>query len=180
MKIRKTLFILIFAFGCIHSFGQEEFQINNTTWQFELPENFFREDIIENSDIDGKLTHILELVTPDSPDMNFMSVTTYPNFNYKLMSADVYANSVLKSLKNDFLTDNLEAEMYLDRTEIDGISFYVIHSDVRDPFLEERYMASVYLAEIDDKELNITILYDNDEDGFALENALFNSKFTQQ
>lgn len=180
MNIRKTLFVLTFFFSCFQVFGQEEFSINTTIWKFELPENFVRNDVVESSEFEGDSAFFLEISKPDSPEMNFMNVTTYSNFNIKSMTAGVYANSLLNSMKNNFRKENLEADVYLDKLEIDGISFFVIHSDVKNPYDEDRFMASVYVAEIDDREFNLMILYDNDEDGFALENALFNSKFIRQ
>lgn len=176
---RKIFFVFTFVFSCFQTFSQEKFEINSTLWEFELPENFVRNDVVESSEFEGDSAFFLEVSKPNSPEMNIMSVTTYSNFNLKSMTAGVYANSLLNSMKNNFRNENLQADVYLDKLKIDGISFFVIHSDVLDPHNEERFMASVYIAEIDDREFNLMILYDNDEDGFALENTLLNSKFIQ-
>src|SRR5690606_38736222 len=133
---RKIFFAFTLVFSCFQTFSQEKFEINTTLWEFELPENFVRNDVVESCEFEGDSAFFLEVSKPNSPEMHIMSVTSYSNFNLKPMTAGVYANSFLNSMKNNFKDEMLRADVYLDKLRIDGISLFVIHSDVFDPHTE--------------------------------------------
>lgn len=160
--------ILLFGF----SFGQDVYHLDSVKWEVELPKSFY---VVNDSLTNGEL--LFQFKKEDPTTVSSMMAAYVDSPNMQKLTSEVYVYYIYDYIKKSFNSDDFEAEVKLENLTIDGRKFNLIHSFVRHKETEFQYVSDLYFSEVNGKELNITIMYDNDEDKVLLEKSLHNSKF---
>lgn len=173
--MRKFYFVwILMGFVWNSVSAQEIFQLDSVYWQIHTPENFKLTKEF-NSQIEFNICSIFK---PEESHVNKLNATYISNQNLKNLTLEIYAFSLVETFKKGYNSGDFSAEVQLERKKIQDIPFYLIRSQIRHLESDYQYISDVYLTEINGKEFNVTLIYDNDEDKQTLEEIFYNSSFS--
>jgi hypothetical protein len=169
MKQFKFLISIIIFWAASFVSAQEIFQLDSLQWNYQIPDGF---EISESHDF------FLTVLKPEEKHVNNLNVSYLLNPNIPKLTLEIYVFSLVDTFKKGYNTPDFSADVQMERKKINGQVFYLIRSHILHQESNYQYVSDVYLAEINGKEFNVTITYDNDDDKMKLEESFFNSFFS--
>lgn len=169
MKQFKFLISILLVWAANLISAQEIFHLDSLHWNYQKPEGF---------EISATQDYFLSVLKPEEKQVNNLYVSYLLNPNIPKLTLEIYVFSLVDTFKKGYNTADFSADVQMERKKINGQVFYLIRSNILHQESNYQYVSDVYLAEINGKEFNVTITYDNDEDKMKLEESFFNSFFS--
>ncbi|UAY53143.1 hypothetical protein [Ferruginibacter albus] len=192
MRTIVTSFLLSLS---IFSFGQKTYEVGKVTWQYQKPENYiYRIDnfssiirsgdsiIKKNNAVNQSTDEVIlfSVAKTDSSNANIILGSYKGNSNIAKFSLPGYIDKLAAFIRSNYEKLKTDALVSTREALIDSVKFYVIESKVYHKEKNYTYWTAMYIAEIGNKELNVTCIYNNDDDKKAIEASILNSKFVSR
>lgn len=188
----KYLLTILSLTAFVLSFGQKAYQIDQTYWVYEKPENYiFREDNFSEIISKGEefLKENVENICPDpkdekllltiaksnDSDLNILISSFSENSNIAKFTMDGYIDRLIQTYYDQFDKHGTPVDIEKEKTSIDSVDFYKLTIIVHNPITE--YKSIQYIGEIDEKEVNFTMVTDNESDEKLIEDSIKQSFF---
>ncbi len=172
----RLLLTNIFIFLCYLSFGQEVYQLDSIDWVYQKPEGFEYNKNEQNNYLFAN-NELFSISKNDDLNFGALEAAYSSDQNLKNLTPEVYVYVLKDNFEKSFNTDKFKANVSVATQFIDNRKFYLVRNFVTEADSGMSFYVDFYFIDIAEKELNITIVYNNDEDKIALEQSFFNSKF---
>lgn len=189
----KYLFIV--ALLCLYfvSFGQKMYKINSVNWTYAKPENYtFRVDnFVETIKIGEQYIEkngrgatnstddviLFSIAKSDSSDLNIALASYKGNQNIKAFTLKGYVNKLVEVFKKSYDDNGSKSEITAKALSIDQHDFYLVEANITQKARNFSYGVIYFVAEIDEKEFTIAVIYDNEIDKQLMVESISKSVF---
>lgn len=169
--MRKLSLLILFSisFGV---FGQEVYDLRGTKWIFEQPAGYVSvdNDLFKNQ--------LFEFGKEEESSVNTMGAQYDEDEDLpEKMASEVFVYMLKDEFEKKFNDEEYTADVREAILYVGKQKFYLIRNFITHNETGLRFNYDYYFTVINDRYLNLAIVYDNDEDKAIMENALINSKF---
>jgi hypothetical protein len=190
--MRIILIILSLLFATV-SFSQKNYKVGKALWTYVKPANYkVRIDnfssirkkgdsiVQKNNQLDkqqGGDVILFSVAKNDSLNLNIIQASYQSNSNIVNFTLSGYVDKLVEFFKSNY--EKLEASVQITKKEIfiDKVKFYIVESKIYHKEKSFTYWSRMYIAELGGKEINITAVYDNENDRKTIEKSITTSKF---
>jgi hypothetical protein len=189
----RTLVALTFLFTSIISNGQKSYQIEKVLLLYTQPKNYKprvdnfisaikagdslakKNSKLQNQSNDDNILFSFE--KSDSSKINIIFADYKNNSNIAKYTLKGYVDKLVEFMKLNYAKIGSDIIMKTREVFIDKIKFFVVESKIFHKDKNYTYWTSMYIAELSNKEFNISIVYDNEKDKKVIEESILKSRF---
>ncbi len=189
----RTLVALTFLFHSIISNGQKSYQIEKVLLLYTKPKNYktrvdnfisaikagdsliLKNNKLQNQSNDDNILFSFE--KSDSSKINIILADYKNNSNIVKYTLKGYVDKLVEFMKLNYAKIGSDVIMKTREVFIDKIKFFVVESKIFHKDKNYTYWTSMYIAELSNKEFNISIIYDNEKDKKVIEESILKSRF---
>ena len=172
------------------TFSQKVYKIENTSWTYEIPKNYFYqtdnfsqiissgEKFLENDktlNLNPDEDILFSIAKEKESNFNIIISSYLSNNNIKRFGLTQYINKLKEMFEEKYKELGTPINISSEKIEIDGKVFYKIKNVISNP--QKKYTTYMFIGEIANKELQISIVIDNEVDEKLIIASILNSKF---
>jgi hypothetical protein len=186
----KKIFLFIIILLSNISFSQKIYKIENITWTYQMPKEYFYQTdnfsqivttggkFLENDknlNLNPNEDILFSIAKEKDSNFNIIMSSYLSDNNIKRFGIDEYINKLVEVFKEKYKELETPISISKEKVEIDGKVFYKIKNVISNP--QKKYTKFMFIAEIANKELQISSVIDNEVDEKIIIDSILNSTF---